>query len=150
MEPYLRVDVERRFWLAIRCGRKVNQAHSVRLRHNCSPSFGIIATHKVEPTIRSLCTIRLPTVLVAIRPLMMEGEIVRLSCGTTHFRSSYIRSIVLLVLLITTSICIDCREQLVDSPGSLMLRYNTFWRTHTHTHKTFFYLYKGMDEVPNN
>ena len=42
----------------------------------------------------------------------------------------------LFLLLITTSICIDYHEQIVNSPGSLMLRCGTFWITHSlsHTH----------------
>ena len=40
--------------------------------------------------------------------------------------SSHVRIIVLLLLLITTSICIDYREQLADLPDSLMLRYGSF------------------------
>ena len=43
MDSYLREEVERRFWLAIRWGKIANQVFSVRLLHSCSTAFGIIS-----------------------------------------------------------------------------------------------------------
>ena len=64
----------------------------------------------------------LAILLLAIMRSLREGGCV---CHVTLqiAASSYVRIIVLFLLPITTSICMDYREQLVDLPGSLMLRY---------------------------
>ena len=54
--------------------------------------------------------------------------------GLTIAASSYIRSMILVPLPMTTFICIDYHEKLVDSPGSLMLRYDIFSDAYIHTY----------------
>ena len=60
-----------------------------------------------------------------------------LSCGATHCASSYIRIIVFFLLPMPIFICMDYREQLADSPISLILRSGTGSDAHTHLHTQF-------------
>ena len=101
--------------------------------------WNLISTHRDERNIGILCA------MVAISPSLREGWVWVCHVKLRITASSYSRIIVFFFLQTTTSVCIDCRESLIDSPGSLMLRLAL---CAPQTHKNAFsYSYNSIDSL---